>query len=123
MRYKLDEYITQITSLIDKENTDHTNLDKLGDQLADMGQHSKAFAMFIGSNQISKAIALLQEQNIELTDDLVKYFFHKFKVFITNLDKLFRRLRSPNLSEGLLSKSWQNVCASKKKPPWPQTST
>jgi intraflagellar transport protein 140 len=81
MRYKLDEYITQITSLIDKEKTDHTSMDKLGDQLADMGQHSKAFAMFIGSNQISKAIALLQEQNIELTDDLVKYPSQKLKIF------------------------------------------
>ena len=72
MKHKLDEYITQITSLIDKEKTDATSMDKLGDQLMDMGQHSKAFAMFIGSNQISKAISLLQEQNIELTDDLVK---------------------------------------------------
>ena len=72
MRHKLDEYIQQITSLIDKQKTDATSMDKLGDQLMDMGQHSKAFAMFIGSNQISKAITLLQEQNIDLTEDLVK---------------------------------------------------
>jgi len=58
MRHKLDEYIQQITSLIEKEKTDHTDMDKLGDQLVDMGQHSKAMAMFIGSGQISKAIAL-----------------------------------------------------------------
>ena len=51
MKHKLDEYIQQITSLIDKEKTDALSMDKLGDQLVDMGQHSKALAMFIGSNQ------------------------------------------------------------------------
>lgn len=72
MKHKLDEYISQITSLIDKEKTDTGSMGKIGDQLMDMGQHSKALSMFIGSGQIDKAVTLLQEQNIELDDDLVK---------------------------------------------------
>ena len=72
MKHKLDEYIQQITTQIDKEKTDATSMDKLGDQQVDLGQHSKAQAMFIGSNQHSKAISQLQEHNIDMDDDTVR---------------------------------------------------
>lgn len=72
MANNLNEYIQQITSMVDKEKADPDSMKNLGDMYTDQGNNDKAFSMYVGSGQTDKAIQILENHNITLSSDAVK---------------------------------------------------
>lgn len=72
MANNLTEYIQQITSTVDRRETDPRSMGNLAKIFLEKGDYDKAFAMFLGSNNIKKAVELLKENNIQLDDEAVE---------------------------------------------------